>query len=86
MATIKIVYFKTNGKYYMQEDIFIPEKFIENYKNNSILNSDVIFHFRNYLREVATHRDFIGVFETTAETMQAELLCFPLMLMPSNQK
>ena len=82
MNVIEMTYFKKSGKFYMKDDITIPEKFIEDYKNESISKYETQYKFRAYLYAVARHSEFVVAAIPLEDDIIGELLGFPIMIMP----
>lgn len=82
MNVIEMTYFKKSGKFYMKDDITIPEKFIEDYKNESISKYETQYKFRAYLYAVARHSEFTVVAIPLEDDLIGELLGFPIMIIP----
>ncbi|MEG0285029.1 MAG: hypothetical protein RR494_02695 [Vagococcus sp.] len=85
---IEVSYFKQSGKYYMEEKILIPEKWINRFNEawlNIKLLPDFQYDFRNWFEEEIRHDEFIAVVLTDYDLQpkQSKMLGFPMMIMPN---
>ncbi len=84
---IEVTYFKQSGKYYMDEKILIPSKWINSFneiKYNKGLISNYQYSFREWFRKEIQHDEFIAVVLTDYDLQprQSEMLGFPMMVHP----
>ena len=82
MYTIEMTYFKKSGKFYMKDDITIPEKFIKDYRDEGISKFETTYKFREYLYATVGHSEFVVAAIPLEDDIIGELLGFPIMIMP----
>ncbi|UDM70166.1 hypothetical protein [Vagococcus fluvialis] len=86
---IEVTYFKQSGKYYMDEEFTIPEDKVKEFEGTKEPKelSLLTYHFRNWFEEEIQHDEFIAVVlvDYDFNPKQAEILGFPMMVMPTKK-
>lgn len=82
---ITIDYFKKSGKWYMEEDIFVPEEMYSGGRNTGF-NPTFSYNFRNWLHEEAQQDEFIGVVRIPENSIEELMLGYPMMIMPKEEE
>ena len=88
---LTVTYFKNSGKYYMTEEVTIPNSFlaiIADNRDDADARAILAMDFRNWLTREIVHDEFIAVV-IPDEKHQPDifnLLGFPLMVMPKAVK
>lgn len=88
---LTVTYFKNSGKYYMTEEVTIPNSFlaiIADNRDDAKVRARLAMDFRNWLTREIVHDEFIAVV-IPDEKHQPDifnLLGFPLMVMPKAVK
>lgn len=87
---IEVTYFKQSGKYYMDEKVLIPSKWVNSFyevENNKGLLPNYQYNFRDWFKEEIQHDEFIAVVLTDYDLQptQSNMLGFPMMVMPTKK-
>lgn len=86
-AKINVMYFKKSGKWYTDEEISVPQNWLERLADESFSSSFTMYEFRNWLETEIQHNEFIAVVSLIQNDKQAGLLLgYPMMVHPTESR
>lgn len=82
---ILVSYFKKSGKWYMDEEIKIPETKVDWFRDEDDSERDLSrFYFRNWFYDEAQHDEFIGFVNIPKDSLEEIMFGFPMAILPKN--